>query len=79
MRIFRWLVLPTTLLPAFALFMPSMFGITTGQDSNVYLLVLVCALLLLLEGNQFAAGCLLALCAYMFNLLIFPAVCALVA
>jgi hypothetical protein len=69
--LFRWLALPKALLPAFAAFMPSLFGIITGQDANVYLLVLVGGLLLVVREEQIAGGCLLALCAYKFNLIIF--------
>ena len=69
--LFRWLALPKNLLPAFALFTPSLFGIVTGQDANVYLLVLVGALLLILSEREVAGGLLLALCAYKFNLLLF--------
>ena len=69
--LFRRLKLPTHLLPWFALFFPSMFGLITGQDANVYLLVLVCALLLIVSGKEIAGGFLLALCVYKFNLIIF--------
>jgi hypothetical protein len=69
--LFRWLALPKNLLPAFAFFTPSLFGIVTGQDANVYLLVLVGALLLILSEREVAGGLLLALCAYKFNLLLF--------
>lgn len=69
--LFHWLALPKNLLPAFALFTPSLFGIVTGQDANVYLLVLVGALLLILSEREVAGGLLLALCAYKFNLLLF--------
>ena len=69
--LFRWLALPNALLPAFAAFMPSQFGIITGQDANVYLLVLVSGLLLVVREKQLVGGCLLALCAYKFNLIIF--------
>jgi hypothetical protein len=71
LTLFRWLALPNNLLPAFALFTPSLFGIVTGQDANVYLLVLIGALLLIVNGRELAGGLLLALCAYKFNLLIF--------
>jgi hypothetical protein len=69
--LFRWLALPSNLLPAFALFSPSLFGIVTGQDANVYLFVLVGALLLIVSGSETAGGLLLALCSYKFNLLLF--------
>ena len=69
--LFRWLALPRNLLPAFALFSPSLFGIVTGQDANVYLIVLLAALLLIAGGSEIAAGLLLALCVYKFNLLLF--------
>jgi len=69
--LFHWLALPANLLPAFAIFFPALFGIITGQDANGYLLVLSGALLLIVNGKQFTAGCLLALCAYKFNLLLF--------
>ena len=69
--LFRRFDLPKNLLPAFALFTPSLFGIVTGQDANVYLLVLVGALLLILSGREIVGGLMLALCAYKFNLLLF--------
>ena len=69
--LFRWLALPKALLPAFAAFTPSLLGIITGQDANAYLLVLVSGLLLVVREKQIAGGCLLALCAYKFNLIIF--------
>lgn len=69
--LFRWLALPSNLLPAFALFSPSLFGIVTGQDANVYLFVMVGALLLIVSGSEIAGGLLLAVCAYKFNLLLF--------
>jgi hypothetical protein len=69
--LFRRFDLPKNLLPGFALFAPSLFGIVTGQDANVYLLVLVGALLLILSRKEIAGGLMLALCAYKFNLLLF--------
>lgn len=67
----RRFALPPGLLPAFALFYPGIFGIVTGQDANVYLLVLVAALGCLLDGHELAAGFLFALCCYKFNLILF--------
>jgi glycosyl transferase family 87 len=69
--IFRWLALPKNLLPAFSLFSPSLFGIVSGQDANVYLFVMAAALLLIVSGREIAGGLVLALCAYKFNLLLF--------
>ncbi len=66
----RWLELPKALPVAFAAFFPAQFGIVTGQDTTVYLLVLLASLLLLLRGKEVAAGCLLAVCTYKFNLLL---------
>jgi glycosyl transferase family 87 len=71
LMLFRWLALPNALLPAFAAFTPSLFGIVTGQDATVYLLVLLGGLLLVLRNRELAGGCLLALCAYKFNLIVF--------
>jgi hypothetical protein len=62
--------LPMTLIPALALFYPPMFGLITGQDSNVYLLVLLVGFLSLQSGRDWLAGALLALCTYKFNLVL---------
>lgn len=67
----RRFALPPAILPAFALFFPAMFGIVTGQDTSVYLLVVVAAVLLILDGREVAGGLLLALCVYKFNLVLF--------
>jgi hypothetical protein len=68
--LFRWRGLPSNILPWFALFYPAMFGIITGQDTNVYLLVIIAALLLIASGREIAGGFLLALCMYKFNLIL---------
>jgi hypothetical protein len=67
----RRFALPEAMLPAFALFFPSLFGIVTGQDANTVLLVLLASILLLLDGRNLVGGLLLALCAYKFNLILF--------
>jgi len=68
--LFRWRGVPENILPWFALFYPAMFGIVTGQDANVYLLVFIVALLLIISGKETAGGCVLALCVYKFNLIL---------
>ena len=69
--LFRKLDLPKNILPWFALFYPAMSGIMTGQDCDVYLLVLVAALMFIVSGKEIAGGCVLALCTYKFNLILF--------
>lgn len=63
--------LPHALLPAFAFFFPAMFAFVLGQDAAVFLLALVATLLLLESGRDVAAGLVLALCLYKFNLILF--------
>ena len=66
----RWLNLSPYVLAPFGAFMPAVFGIITGQDITVYALVMTLALILLLEEHDVAAGILLGICAYKFNLIL---------
>jgi hypothetical protein len=59
---------PMELLVGFGLFYPGMMGIVTGQDSNGLALMLAAGLILLLDERQKAAGIVLALCLYKFNI-----------
>ena len=56
------------ILVGFGLFYPAMLGIITGQDSVGVALLLSAGLLLLLDDKPMAAGLVLALCLYKFNL-----------
>ncbi len=56
------------LMVGFGLFYPAMMGIMTGQDSAGMALLLTVGLLLLLDDKPVAAGLVLALCLYKFNL-----------
>jgi len=62
--------LPSKLLPAFALFVPCIMSPVTGQDSDVMLLLLALAVVLLTRDQDLAAGGVLALCTYKFNLVL---------
>ena len=61
---------PIELLAGFGLFYPAMMGIITGQDSNAVALLLAAGLVLLLDHKDRAAGIVLALCLYKFNLML---------
>ena len=63
--------LPNAVLPVFALYFPSLFGLVTGQDANVLLLVLLVSILLLCDGPGVLGGVLLAVCGYKFNVILF--------
>lgn len=60
--------LPHGFAPAFAMFFPAQFGILTGQDITAVLLLFVAVLVSVRSGRGRAAGALLALCLYKFNL-----------
>lgn len=71
-RRFRFAV---ELMVGFGLFYPAMMGVMTGQDSAGMALLLAVGLLLLLDDKPVAAGLVLALCLYKFNLVfLIPAV-----
>ena len=61
---------PIELMVGFGLFYPAMMGIITGQDSAGLALLLTVGLLLLLADKPLAAGLVLALCLYKFNLVV---------
>ena len=60
--------LPSFFLPACAAFFPALAGIISGQDTAVYLLAFVVAMILLDRGRDALAGAVLVLCLCKFNL-----------
>jgi hypothetical protein len=66
----RWLKLPTGIVPAFATFLPAIFGIVIGQDIAMFALVVTLAIMLLVSRRDVLGGLLLGLCFYKFNLVL---------
>lgn len=59
---------PLIFLMGSAIFYPAMFGIVQGQDTCIYTLLLLMGLIFLQEGRDIAAGSILSLGFYKFNL-----------
>lgn len=70
--------IPALFVGALGFFFPAMFGVITGQDANAQLLLLTLGLALLCAGNGWAAGAVLGLAVYKFNLVLLVPVFLLV-